>query len=298
MKIAAMNAKVGSIKDLENPDYIFEPKLDGIRALCYVDKSLKFISRNNKNLTDTYPELDFRKKIRAKTAILDGEIVAYDKKGKPSFALLQAGGKPCYVVFDILAKNGVQLTKKPLLERKKILNETIISEGKGLEKIFFVRDGKRLWRKIKKAHLEGVMAKTDDGLYYPGLRTRQWLKIKVEQSIDCIIIGYRPGKRAIGSLSLGLYDDGLLTYIGNVGTGFTEDFLRTLRRRFKPLGPRTKIVKNERAPKNTIWVKPTIVAEIKYLKVTSYGILRMPVFLRIRKDKKPKECTFKDQWPG
>ncbi len=297
MKLAAMNAKMGSLEDLGKSGYIFEPKLDGIRALCYVGKGLKLISRNNIDLTDTYPELQFRKKINAKTAILDGEIIAYDNKGRPSFSLLQEGGAVTYVVFDILTKNGTSLINKPLLERKKILDKTI-REGNGLEKIFFVSDGKKLWKKIIKAHLEGVIAKTAQGLYYPGERTREWLKIKPAKSVDCVIIGYRPGKRIIGSLALGLYDNkGILTYIGNVGTGFTQELLQDLHDRFKPLKSTPIINKEERAPNDVIWVKPTLVAEIKYLKVTSYGILRMPVFLRLRKDKKPKECTFKDQLP-
>src|SRR5438094_10557265 len=117
--VKAMNAHVGTPALLDDPHYIFEPKLDGIRALCYVNKTKHFISRNDLDLTSNYPEFDFRKAIKARSAILDGEIVAYDKEGHPSFAELQAGTKAYYVIFDVLMKNGKLLIDLPLHERKK-----------------------------------------------------------------------------------------------------------------------------------------------------------------------------------
>src|SRR5262245_2896247 len=103
--LSPMKARIGTTEDLDNPDFIFEPKLDGYRALCFVNKKLKFITRNNKDITQNYPDLNFRSLIRAKNCILDGEIVALDKKGRPSFNLLQRGHTATYFVFDILSKD-------------------------------------------------------------------------------------------------------------------------------------------------------------------------------------------------
>jgi bifunctional non-homologous end joining protein LigD len=297
MKIQAMNAKIGTLDYLNKSGYIYEPKLDGYRALCYVNREIAFISRNNNDITKNFPDLRFRKKIKAKSAILDGEIVAYDKNGNPSFSLLQQGHDISYVVFDILMKDGIDLTNKPLLERKKILADTVRDKGT-LEVMFYTSDGKALWHEVKKRNLEGVIAKKSDALYYPGKRTDAWLKIKLLNTIDCVIVGYMRGKRIVSSLALGLYNDaGELTYIGNVGTGFTMQMIQELYNKLKPLERSDLAIKNkDRAPKNLIWVKPKLIAEVKYLEMTSFGIVRASVFLRLRDDKKPKDCAFKDQF--
>ncbi len=292
-----MNAKIGTVDDLKNQQFLFEPKLDGIRALCYVNKQLRFISRNQKNLTDKYPELaDNRSFINAKSAILDGEIVAYDELGNPRFSLLQQGYAATYVVFDILMKDGNSLVDMALTARKKILDETVTS-NEHFEKIFFTQNGMALWQEMVKRNLQGVMAKKLNGHYYPGLRSGTWLKIKLFNTIDCVIAGYLVGKRAIASLALGLYDDeGQLQYIGNVGTGFSEKTIEALLAHLEKLKKATLAIKNkENAPTHIQWVKPQLVAEIKYLELTPYNILRAPVFLRLRPDKEPRECTFKEQ---
>ncbi len=296
MKFDVMNAKIGDVNDLKNREYIFEPKLDGYRALCYVNTNLKFISRNQKDLTDKDPELDVRHNIKAKSAILDGEIVAFDNKGRPSFQALQRSKPAVYIVFDILMKNGKSLSALPLLERKKILDQTVV-DGDEIEKIIFVEDGKALYKVAQKSGYEGVMAKVKDGLYYPGKRSGLWLKIKFFTTIDCVIVGYSKGKRVVASLALGLYDDeGKLHYIGSVGTGFTmaiiDELYEKLQRMkaYKPM-----LVNKEEVPKEVILVKPKLVAEVKFVEMTKAGILRTPVFLRLRTDKKPTECTFKGQ---
>ncbi len=299
MNFRVMNAIIGNTDYLDMKGYIYEPKLDGYRALCVLEHGkLKFISRNNNDLTDTYPELHFPKNIKAQSAVLDGEIVAFDTEGNPSFTLLQQGYKASYIVFDILMKNGKSITNEPLLKRKEILASTV-NDGQGIEKIFYTTQGQALWKEIQKRKLEGVMAKRVDGLYYEGQRTAQWIKIKLLNTIDCVIVGYLPGKRALSSLALGLYNEaGNLTYIGNVGTGFTYHMIDELLTQLKKLIVEDLPLQNKAvAPKASIWVQPKLVAEIKYLEMTPYGILRAPVFLRLRKDKRPQECTFKDQLP-
>lgn len=299
-----MKAKIGDKSYLNKKGYIYEPKLDGYRALCYVNDNIKLISRNGKSFNETFPSLtNFRQNIKAQSCILDGEIIAYDKHGNPNFSLLDSYANLSYVVFDILELNSKLLIKEPLDERKKILNE-IVRQGNGIEINFFTQNGQALWDEMFKRNLEGVMAKKANGHYYPGKRTDQWVKIKSFNTIDCVIVGYASGRRNVSSLALGLYDqDKKLHYIGNVGTGFNDEILTELEKMLKPLhDPKLEIVLSKdrgsdwlRSVKKIKWVKPKLVCEVKYQEVTSYGILRIPVFKRLRIDKKPLECTFKDQ---
>ena len=292
--LVAMNAYSSTQELLTHKGYIFEPKLDGFRALCYVDKKkVTFISRNGLDITHKYPELDVRAHIKAKTCILDGEIVAYDAHGAPNFNLLQNGGQAVYVVFDILKKDGIWLIKKPLLERKKVLAATI-KESPFIEKSFFTTQGVALWKEMVAKNMEGVMAKVQESPYILGVRSKNWLKIKRFNTIDCIIIGYRQGVRVIASLALGLYtSSGSLRYIGNVGTGFSLDFLKTLHKRLKPLELKRPHVDVD--IKNIHWVSPRLACEVKYVEITRDGMLRSPAFVRLRPDKKVRDCTVKDQ---
>lgn len=291
--IIPMNAYIGTTKDLEHKDFIYEPKLDGIRALCYVNKKMTFISRNEKDLTKRFPELQERDAITASSCIIDGEIVAFDKKGVPRFQLLQEGMPGYFIVFDILEHNNKSVINLPLLERKKILDATI-KDSPHIQKIIFTKNGKALWHEVNKRHLEGVMVKKADGTYQPGIRSRTWLKVKLFNTIDCIIIGFTTGKRIISSLALGLYDGKKIIYIGKVGTGFTEEFLHTLHRRLLPIITK-KVPETTEDVRDITWIKPHLVAEIKFVEITKAHILRSPVFVRIRDDKKPKNCTTEDQ---
>lgn len=298
ISMKVMNARIGTKEDLSRHDMIFEPKYDGVRAFCVVGKNMKFITRNGIDRTSKNPEFAFRKNIKAKTCILDGEIVAYDKKGRPDFSLLQQGeGKTEYVVFDILKKDGKNLTQLPLSERQKILKATVVNGGK-LKRIISTTQGKKLWQQMKKKNYEGVMAKEKEGLYYPGDRSATWLKIKMIDSIDCIIIGYVQKKRLISSLVLGLYDSKKdLHYIGHVGTGFDQKEIKNLYAKLARIkAKRALLVQN--VPKTiteVIWVRPKYVAEIKYLEFTRHKRLRATSYVRLRLDKKPAECTFAEQ---
>lgn len=296
MKLKPMLAKLGTRADLEKEGYLYEPKLDGIRALCHVDKGMKFITRNGLDITHQFPEFDFRKQITAQTCILDGEIIALNKKGNPDFNLLQNRASNdvdgTFVVFDILWKNGVSLVNKPLQERKKILDATIKPKG-ALEKIVSVDDGKKLWELIRKHKLEGVVAKEIESIYHPGKRTNSWIKIKAIHSVDCVIIGFTQEKRHVSSLALGLYKDHHLYYVGKVGTGFTSDDIHMLYQKLQKITVKTPHVINAQdAAKDIVWAKPKMVAEIEYLMMTKDKRLRAPVYLHLRLDKEPAQCTF------
>lgn len=295
MTMHAMNAYIGSKEDLKREGFIYEPKLDGFRALCHVsEKGFKLISRGGQDLTDRFIGMDFRKNIKAKTAILDGEIVALNKKGVPDFGLLHKGHRAVFIVFDILMKDRKVFTDLPLLERKKILEKTV-NDGNGIEKIVFTYDGVKLFKAAKKAKFEGVMAKDAQSIYYPGKRKKVWLKVKFLQTIDCVIVGYTSGIRTISSLCLGLYDgQKRLRFIGKVGTGFTQEYLQELEEKFSKIITKKKPVVEDF--ENVTWLKPKYVCEVALLEFHPQYI-RHPSFYRMRTDKKPQQCTIAAQIP-
>jgi bifunctional non-homologous end joining protein LigD len=219
--------------------------------------------------------------------VLDGEIVIYDEKGNPSFSLLQQRKhhrrRPTYVAFDILELEGRNLKTLPLSARKRLL-AGVVEEGRNLQIMPGTVDGERLWGVVTARHLEGVMAKKKESVYVTG-RSHAWLKIKDEKTVDCVIVGYVTKTRTIASLALGLYDAGRLTYVGQVGTGFSESLLSEL----------AKVLVRARSdvalPKNVQPVTPDKVCEVRYLQYTKDNRLRASVFVRMRDDKPADECT-------
>ena len=282
-----MLAATGTREILKSEEYIFEPKLDGYRALCQKKaERLRFISRNNRDITLEFPELSFGDLIKA-DCTLDGEIVIYDEKGNPSFSLMQRRKHhdrlATYIAFDILELEDRDLKRLPLLTRKQMLAD-VIEEGRNLQIMPSTLNGEELWKVVTSTDLEGVMAKRKDSPYVAG-RSHDWLKVKREKTVDCVIVGYITKIRKIGSLALGLYDNGRLTYVGQVGTGFRESLLDELEKEL--ICSSNGVV----LPKNVQPVVPNKVCEVKYLEYTRDHRLRAPVFLRIREDKLPAECT-------
>jgi bifunctional non-homologous end joining protein LigD len=282
-----MLAEIGDETVFEQPGYIYEPKLDGFRALLYVGKTARFISRNGKDLTGRFPNIRLPL-LKATSAIIDGEIVAYDSAGNPDFNLLTNGGAAAFVAFDILEKDGQDLRMKPLLERKRILRATLRGNAT-VQRIVCTEEGRKLWNLMKKRNLEGVVAKKKNSVYQDGVRSRSWLKIKRENTIEAIVIGFTHAKRKLSSLALGLCDDGEIRFIGKVGTGFDEAFIEHFLPRLEKI-----VRKNPQValPKGTIEVTPRFVAEVRYLEFTPDGKLRAPVFKRLRDDKDISECRF------
>ncbi len=299
-----MLAFQGSKADLVRKGYIFEPKLDGTRALCYKDGAdLKFVNRRYHEMTARYPDFKFASLIGASSCVLDGEVVVFDGQGNPSFRLLQkreqaapgmyalrSGQHPAtYIVFDILEIDGKDITSLPLSERKKILEATV-KEGEHLRRIIYTQEGQRLWDLIYPKGIEGVMAKRIDGIYEEGKRSTSWLKIKTVVTIDCVIVGFTHEHRAISSLALAVYVGKELKFVGRVGTGFTEEFLEKLRKTLDKIKVQDPPVADP-PEDETDWVKPEMVCEVEYLEFTSNYHLRAPVFRRLREDKLPEECT-------
>jgi bifunctional non-homologous end joining protein LigD len=304
----------------DDPEWLFEIKFDGYRAIAFLDNgTARLVSRNQNDLTAQYTELrDLAKAVRAKTAILDGEIVALDESGRPSFSLMQQrtgfrGVKRTkqseeapilYYAFDLLYADGVDLRRTPLEERKAKLRE-IVKDETGPLRIsdHFVKDGTTLMAAARAQGLEGIVAKRRAS-FYEERRSRDWLKIKLRHELDCVVGGYTEpeGSRAyFGSVVLGLYDEqGRLHHVGQAGSGFDQ---RTLAAVWQQLSKR-KTAKNPffgkvEALRPTYWVKPELVATIEFSEwthATAEGDpkLRAPVFLGLRDDKDPRECRLED----
>ena len=280
-----MFAEIGSPDILNNKHYIFEPKMDGIRLIVRKSKKVQLFNRLGKEVTSKYAHLNLGSTLRA-PATVDGELVVYDEKGNPDFSLMQHGMSdksiiPTYVVFDVLEVKGKSVQAKPLVERKKIL-ELIVNPSEKTQLMIYTAEGKKLWKWIKKRKGEGIIAKHIESLYVQS-RSRLWLKVKTVQSIDAAIIGYSKRKR---SFALGLKATDGWTHIGNVGSGLKDQEYRDL---IKQLTPRPQTIV---FPPFIQQVKPTLVCEVEYLHVTKDKKLRAPVFLHLRADKTPKECTF------
>lgn len=323
-----MLCELASTEILNNTDFIFEPKLDGTRALLYKAKDkIKFINRRQKRIDERYPEFqtkDFLKSIKADSAVLDGEIICYNSKGLPDFGLLQQREQisnrfkieirskqipATYVIFDILEKNGKSLIELPLSERKKILKKTIKEYGENssnVELIYYTDNGLALWNEVKKKSLEGVIAKKKETEYYPGKRTPVWLKVKNLNRIDCIVAGFTEGEGIregyFGSLAMALYkgkgSNKELYYIGRVGTGWDKEIVKDLHEKFSRIEINEIPVSNP--PKNwrkykIHWVKPKHVIEVEYLLLTKDNELRAPSFKGIREDKNPSECKWETE---
>ncbi len=306
MKYFPMLASMGEQDDLKKKGWMFEPKVDGTRALMYLkDDKLTFINRRGHDLAHRYPEfLHVRKHIRAKECVLDGEIVVYDADGRPNFAALAKRDHvddeglieermktlpATFVVFDILEKDGESLLELPLSSRKEVLADTI-RNAHHIEQIFWSEHGAPLWKEVKRRKLEGVMAKDAASHYQVGERSPSWRKIKFLKTIDAIILGYTSEKRSISALALGVYEKGELRYIGGVGTGFTDAFLADLLKQLTKIKA-TKAPVSYDGPKQYAWVKPKLVCEVEYLQLTKDKSLRAPSFIRLRDDKSPKDCV-------
>jgi bifunctional non-homologous end joining protein LigD len=305
----------------DDPNWLFEIKWDGYRAVSFTqDGKVRLVSRNQNDLTGEFPELhDLSKAIKAKTAVLDGEIVALDEQGRASFSLMQQrtgirkGGRRTgarrdlqvvYYLFDLLYIDGYDLHHVALEQRKQALAQ-IIAPNDLVRYSDHFPQGLALFEAAKKQGLEGILAK-ERASHYQERRSREWLKIKVTQTVDCVIGGYTDPEGArqyFGSIALGLYDRDRLIHVGQAGTGFNQAKLKEIWRVLKALETNRSPFYGPVDAANVHWVKPERVAEIKFTEwtheTTEGGMkLRAPVFLRLREDKDPKDCTIQEQIPA
>ncbi|HEU6447233.1 MAG TPA: non-homologous end-joining DNA ligase [Verrucomicrobiae bacterium] len=304
-------------------DWIYEIKFDGFRALALKSGDrVQLLSRNNKDFNDKFPEIaEAVATLEADEVILDGEIVALDKKGVSSFQLLQAfelgQERPpiFFYVFDLLQLNAEDLKNQPLVERKARL-ETILNHGptrsRGANLIRFSSslgaNARPLLKQAEKLGLEGLIGKRKDSIYEPGRRSGAWIKLKLHREQEFIIGGYSDpeGSRShFGALLVGFYEKRKLKFCGKVGTGFNTKLLSSLHAQFKKIArdecpfinlPESRagrygagVTKAEM--KRCHWIEPALVCQIKFSEWTRDAKLRQPVFLGLREDKDAAEVV-------
>ncbi|MDQ6813201.1 MAG: non-homologous end-joining DNA ligase [Bacteroidota bacterium] len=298
--IPAMLAKETDIP-FSNEDWIYEIKWDGYRAIAEVYKNgVRLYSRNGNSFVANYPTIVDALAALKINAVLDGEIVVLNDDGNPDFQKLQHFDEfrnypIVYYVFDLLELNGKQLYKLPLIERKKLLEQTLKKNDVIKYSDHIEKSGEDFFEIIKQRNLEGIMAKKKTSEYYPGKRSADWLKIKHHKSDEAIIAGFtapRGSRKYFGALVLGRFVSGQLTYIGHTGSGFDATLLKDLYAKLQPLITSTSPFA-ERVKTNmpVTWVEPKYVCEIKFTEWTSDGKLRHPIFLRLREDKAAKDVN-------
>lgn len=282
----------------DSDEHIFELKLDGIRCIAYIEpKSVVLQNKRHKDVTDIYPELSDMKKCVKKRVILDGELVVLID-GKPNFYALQkrslmsdefriklaAKNDPVqFVAYDILYLDGKDLTDKPLMERKEMLNKAV-TEGHGLSVSRYIeKNGKDFFELAKQEQLEGIVAKQKDGLYHIGKRTHDWVKIKVMQDEDLFVCGYQPDENGnVKDLILGYYDDNdKLQCRGKVYLGVSESDRKIIGEFAKKNTVKRPWFEKY---KDAVWLKPELIGTAHFMHETESGGMRQPVWKGLRVD--------------
>ncbi|MFI5113675.1 MAG: non-homologous end-joining DNA ligase [Terriglobales bacterium] len=326
-------------KPFDDPNWWFEIKWDGYRAVAFIeDGRVRLVSRNQNDLSAQFPELrDLPRFVKAQRAVLDGEIVALDDEGRPSFSLMQqrTGFRPgkrrlpgrepgsparpllagrggegvpvVYYAFDLIYLDGYDLRRVPLDQRKQLL-ETVIENSNVIHfSDHYPEKGIALFEAARQRGLEGIVAKKRSSTYEEK-RSSEWLKIKITASQECVIGGYTDpegSREHFGALVLGLYDkQGRLIHVGQAGTGFDERSLQEIFDRLRPLETKRDPFLGEVAALRQVhFVRPELVAEIKFSEWTHETAeggmkLRAPVFMGLRLDKSPEDCRLEEAVPG
>jgi bifunctional non-homologous end joining protein LigD len=297
-------------RPFSDPDWLFEIKLDGVRAVAWIaNGAVMFRSRNNLDITSRYPDLaSLPKAFGARQAILDGEIAAFDERGLSSFERLQermhvrapgetqmAKTPAVYCAFDLLYCDGYDLRGAPLIERKQLLQTLLFPVPSLRYEDHQAEQGKELYELARQHGLEGIVAKRTDSRYGAG-RSTNWLKAKITTTVDAVVGGWteaRSGGIPFGSLLLGLYEGKKLRFIGHVGSGFDaqkhQDLSGKLQELESPKSPFNGVPATNEKP---TWVSPALVARVKFTGWTQEHVLRHPVFLGIREDVEPTDCRW------
>lgn len=311
-------------KAFNDPGWLFEIKWDGYRAVAFLEGGrVRLVSRNQNDLTAQFPELQSLPQfVKVERAILDGEIVALDDNGRPSFSLMQqrTGFRPgkrrlerregvpvIYYAFDLLYLDGVDLRRVALEQRKRLLQERIVAGEVVQYSDHYAEKGLDLFAAAKKRELEGIVAKKRSSAYEEK-RSSNWLKIKITQSQECVIGGYTDpegSREYFGALVLGLYDQKKrLIHVGQAGTGFDQKALQEIFALLQPLTTKHNPFYGEIGGLRQVhFVRPELVAEIKFAEWTHETAeggmkLRAPVFMGLRFDKPAEECRLEEAVAG
>ena len=285
----------------QQPGWVYEEKYDGYRILAYKEGArVTLLSRNAKDRTAHFNTVaDAVRALRHQTLLLDGEVVAFDPHGVSRFQLLQnLASKLHYAVFDCLYVDGRDLRAEPLESRRAAL-EKILGKPLGKQPTLFASarlasNGLKAYEIAKQKGFEGVVAKEESSSYIQG-RSAKWLKFKVKQEDEFIIIGYTAPsgvREHFGALLLAAYEGNKLKYVGKVGTGFSRETLAKLFRQFQSVVRQKPPVVDPPRERDVTWLAPRLVAQIAYGEWTDDRKLRQPVFLGLRDDKRAEEVTF------
>lgn len=283
-------------KPFDNSAWVYEEKYDGIRVLAYKEGSrVSLLSRNDIDRTASFPEIVATiAKLRPGALLLDGEVVVFDRKKVSRFQLLQASqGKALYAVFDCLYADNTDLRKEPLSTRRKTLEKVVPTDGVLLLSRRLSANGIEAFKLAKRRGYEGLVAKDTSSPYVAG-RSKYWLKVKVHQEDEFVIVGFtapQGSRQHFGALLLGAYDDKQLRYVGKVGTGFDKNTLATLYKKFQTLKVDKVALLDPPREKDVTFLKPKLVAQISYQELTADQKLRQPVYLGLRDDKPAKEVV-------
>jgi bifunctional non-homologous end joining protein LigD len=315
--VAPMMASLGAAPG--GAGWAFEWKWDGVRAIVAAMPGLvRATSRNGRDVTAGYPELDVLGELVDRPVLLDGELVTLDQHGRPNFGRLQSrmhvrGPSPALVrsapvqfyVFDLLHLDG-PLLAKPYVQRRELLDQLQLTGGPVSIPAHYTGIGASVLLNLAGQHgLEGVVAKRLDSRYEPGRRVQTWIKTPLRHTQEVIIGGWRPGEGnrtgTIGALLLGVYDEtGHLRYAGDVGTGFTDrmlrDLLAMLSSHARATSPFDDVVPREHA-RGAHWIEPDVVGEVEYRQWTADGRLRHASWRGLRPDRSPREIVLPEPWP-
>jgi bifunctional non-homologous end joining protein LigD len=296
----------------------FEVKWDGIRTVLFCDHGhIELQGRNFSDFTPRYPEVrELARAAGARRMILDGEIVAFDEQGRPSFERLQSRMHLAsdsavrrrmrdipvtYVAFDLLYLDGRSTLPLRYEQRREVLEALELAGPAWRVPAYHRGEGSALLAATRDLGIEGIVAKRLDSTYEPGRRASGWVKVKNVCEQDVVIGGWTPGEggraKTLGAIVAGVYEDGELLYAGKVGTGFTEQTLAVVQRELAKLRRPDSPFSGRQPPKGTVFVEPRLVARVELREWTSSGTMRAPSFKGLRPDVDPQECV-REAGPG
>jgi bifunctional non-homologous end joining protein LigD len=288
----------------DSRDWVFESKWDGFRLVAKIENGgVTLYSRSGLIVSDKYKPIAKALERVKQDAVIDGELVALDAHGVSRFQLLQNALRTSanlhYCVFDIMFLGKEDLRGLPLVERKERLRSILPKSPLLTYSEHWPEHGKRVFKEAQRLDLEGVMAKRAQSRYLSGARSKDWLKIKTGRRQEVVVVGFTAPKRSrprFGALVLAVRDKAGWRYVGHVGTGFSHAMLQELYAKMLPLktpsSPFKARVKDEAA---TTWIRPKLVAEVKFTEWTSAGEMRHPAFLGLRQDKKPMDVVLEKE---
>jgi bifunctional non-homologous end joining protein LigD len=307
-RIEPMAARTGTLP-ADDGAFAYEIKWDGIRAVARLDRGhLDLTGRNGTDYRPRYPELrPLGGALGTTRAILDGEIVAFDDAGRPSFERLQSRmhltGEAAvrrkarelpvtYAIFDLLWLDGHLTTGLPYRDRRRLLEELDLNDTRWRTPAAHEGDGAALLAATREQGIEGIVAKRLDSVYEAGRRSSAWIKVKNVHRQEVVVGGWSPGEggraTTLGAICAGVHDeDGTLRYVGKVGSGFTAQTLDLVTSQLAPLRRDSSPFAGRQPPRNTVFVEPRLVAEVEFREWTRAGTMRAPVFKGLRDDVEP-----------